>query len=186
MNVHFKSFMILVFGIVIVSTAGPVIKGITLYPLFVAFFRVLLGFTGFLLLYLKKKSKMHKKGYDSISLPEKILFMSGGIFLALHFYFWISAFYKTTVAGGVIPLMIQPVLVTVMGRLIYKEKFRISFILPLLIIFTGVITMTLGDHSLGGQMSNGDMYSIVGTVMVSFYLLIAKKAVKKIGAIKCI
>ncbi len=176
-------YMLIVLGVLTVSTSGPVIKLINADPDIVAFYRVLFGFFCFFVFNMKIKKSGKKIREEKSSFIEKIVFMSGGIFLAFHFYFWISSFSTTTVAGAVIPLMIQPVLVTFLGYLFFKEKVKGKLIVPLVIVFAAILIMTMGDYSIGGDMSLGDLYSVIGTVMVSVYLLIARNAVKKVGVI---
>src|SRR6056297_3513046 len=100
---------ILIGGIIILSTAGPVIKLSGESPIKIAFYRLFFGFLFFLFFYLKGRKK--RKRHNRFNPTDIIVLVISGIALGMHFFLWIRAFSYTTVAGGVIPILIQPILV---------------------------------------------------------------------------
>jgi len=118
------------------------------------------------------------------NMKDNVLIILSGLLLALHFAFWISAFEHTTVAGVVIPLLMQPIVIGFFSWLFYGEKVSKNSFVSLLIIFTGIFLMNFWDFKLSISLGLGDLLSIIGTVILCFYFLLAKKFVKEIGALR--
>src|SRR6056297_2969121 len=176
-----NSLFILLSGIVILSTAGPVIKLCGEDPIKIAFYRLFFGFLFFMFFYLKDRHKREKT--DSLNGMDWIVLFISGISLGLHFLLWIRAFSYTTVAGGVIPILIQPVLVSFLSILFYKEALSKIMLIPLTITSFGIIIMGIGDFNTSTHLGVGDLYSSLGIVMICFYLVGVKRLVMKISPI---
>jgi len=90
-------------GVVSVSLSSLFIRLVGTAPLKIAFYRTLIASSVYLLVNIIKDKKIFTK----VNHNSEIIF--SGFLLALHFALWISAFEHTTVAGVVIPLLIQPI-----------------------------------------------------------------------------
>ncbi|MFW6262541.1 MAG: DMT family transporter, partial [Thermotogota bacterium] len=181
MNNKTHSLFILLSGIIILSTAGPVIKLCEEDPIKIAFYRLFFGFLFFLFFFLKDRHKREKS--DSLNKTDWLVLLISGISLGLHFFLWIRAFSYTTVAGGVIPILIQPVLVSFLSILFYKEALSKIMLIPLAITSMGIIIMGIGDFQTNTHLGIGDVYSSLGIMMICFYLVGVKRLIVKISPI---
>ncbi|HCZ05722.1 MAG TPA: EamA/RhaT family transporter [Thermotogae bacterium] len=166
-------------GVLLVSTAGLLIRISGGPPMKVAFYRVFFAF----LIYTLVSGLFKLRIPYSLSFREIFLVVLAGVFLGLHFGFWVSAFGYTTVAGAVIPLSSQPIIVGVLGYLFYREKPERKILLPLFFIFTGLFVMFLMDMKIEISIGLGDILAFTGTVMVAFYFIVARLWVPRIGVL---
>jgi drug/metabolite transporter (DMT)-like permease len=176
-----NSLFVLLAGIVLLSSAGPVIKLCGEDPIKIAFYRLFFGFLFFLFFYLKDRNKREK--VVSLNRTDLLVLLISGISLGLHFFLWIRAFTYTTVAGGVIPILIQPVLVSFLSILFYKEAMSKIMLIPLAITSIGIVIMGIGDFNTSTHLGVGDLYSSLGIVMICFYLVGVKRLIVKISPI---
>ncbi len=176
-----NSLFILLSGIVVLSTAGPVIKLCGEEPIKIAFYRLFFGFLFFLFFYLKNRHKREKT--VSFNRTDLFVLLISGISLGMHFFLWIRAFSYTTVAGGVIPILIQPVLVSFLSILFYKEAMSKIMLIPLTITSMGIIIMGIGDFQTDTHLGIGDLYSSLGIMMICIYLVGVKRLIVKISPI---
>src|SRR6056297_446849 len=176
-----NSLFILLAGILVLSTAGPVIKLCGEDPIKIAFYRLFFGFLFFLFFFLKDRHKREKT--VTLNQMDLLVLLISGISLGLHFFLWIRAFSYTTVAGGVIPILIQPVLVSFLSILFYKEALSKIMLIPLAITSMGIIIMGVGDFHTDSHLGIGDLYSSLGIMMICFYLVGVKRLIVKISPI---
>jgi len=170
---------VLIVGVILLSTAGPVIKMCSEEPIKIALYRLFFGFLFFLFFYLfDRKKKIHSVALNK---TDVLVLVLSGVSLGLHFFLWIKAFSFTSVAGGVIPIMIQPILVSFLSMLFFKEVLSKAMILPLIITFSGLLIMGIGDFKTNAHLGMGDVYASLGIVMVCFYLIGVKRLIQKIS-----
>ena len=181
MTKNINDLFILIFGIIILSTAGPVIKLCDESPIKVAFYRLFFGFLFFLLFSFGKRSK--RKDQMVVNGKDILVLLISGVSLGFHFLLWIQAFSYTSVAGGVIPILIQPVLVSFLSIIFYKETLSKAMLIPLMITTFGIIFMSIGDFKTNTHLGIGDLYSSLGIVMICFYLVGVKRLLWKINPI---
>jgi len=163
-------------GVFIVSFSGIMVKLSTISPNSLALYRVLLAEILFF-------AFSWKKLFHFSGLREFLTILSAGFFLGMHFLLWISSFRYTTVAGAVIPLMLQPVVTSLLAFFIFGEVLDRKEILAILIVFSGILMMNISDLSISKKLGLGDFLSVLGSIFVSFYTLIARKLVPRMGAI---
>ncbi|PLV55818.1 DMT family transporter [Thermotoga sp. SG1] len=162
----------LLFGVLIASFSGVLVKISTLSPQTIAFYRVFIASLLFLLI--AKKPRF-------LPLRDEMLSILAGFFLAMHFRFWIAAFDHTTVAGAVIPLMLQPVVTSFLSYLLYRERPALQQLITGSIVVMGVMISALGN----GKFSNattGDWLAITGTLFLCGYLVLGRKLNRKMGS----
>ena len=169
-----KAFLLLI-GVLIVSFSGILVKLSTTAPQITAFYRVFFAFVTYIVVLKGRIQRFDKK--------KELLLLLAGFCLAMHFYFWISAFKHTTVAGAVIPLMIQPLVASVLGALLYREKVGKKETLGVVIVIVGVMLMTILDSRVSLSISKGDLLSVIGVIFVSVYLVIGRYLVPKTSAL---
>jgi len=167
--------LVLFLGIVVVSFSGIMIKASTASANAISFFRVFFAFLCYLC---AMKARMVK-----YRIKEELLFSISGFFLAMHFYFWIQSFSHTTLAGAVIPLMLQPFVTSVLAAYIYHERLNLRQILSTVLVIIGVVQMTVLDARSSLSFSKGDLLSVIGVLFVCGFLLIGRYMIPRVGTI---
>jgi len=114
----------------------------------------------------------------SFTRRQLLLGMLGGLFLALHFWLWISSLKFTSVASSVVLVTTNPIFVGLFSYLLFKERQSPELILGIFLSFSGSIILAIGDSGLGGlSVQNpsqllGDTLALLGAIMVSGYLMV--------------
>ncbi|MEJ5229852.1 MAG: DMT family transporter [Pseudothermotoga sp.] len=166
---------VLFLGIVVVSFSGIMIKASTASANAISFFRVFFAFLCYLCV-MKARVVKYK-------IKEELLLLISGLFLAMHFHFWVQSFSHTTLAGAVVPLMLQPFVTSILAAYIYREKLNVSQILSTVLVIIGVVQMTVLDAKSSLSLSKGDLLSITGVLFVCGFLLIGRYMIPRIGTI---
>jgi len=178
------TYLLLGSGILFVSFSGILVKISHSPPSRIALYRILFAtlFYGLFLPLFPRDSVSQRSAKTPLLGKPVLLGLLAGFFLALHFRFWIEAFSHTSVAGSVIPLAIQPVLVWVLSLIFLKEGFSGKMVLPLVLVSSGMLLLSAGDLVHNPSFAKGDLFSLAGTLFVSVFLVIGRKLVPRFGA----
>ena len=164
-------------GIIAISFASIFIKFCDDVPsIMIATYRLTLS--SIILLIIAKS-----KGIRLSSFNRKHLLMGmlGGLFLSLHFSFWISSLKFTSVASSVVLVATNPIFVGIFSYLFFKEKQPTELILGITLSFSGSIILAVGDSGLQGLTVRnpsfllGDILAFLGAIMASGYLVVGSK-----------
>lgn len=167
----------LIIGIIAISFSSIFVKWSEAPVSVQGMYRLL--FTLFLMLPFTLK---HISALKTIALKEWILLLLSGIFLALHFLFWMGSLKLTTVASSTILLSLQPVFVMAGAYFAFREKTSKPAIIGMLVAITGAVMIGWGDIGISKQHIQGDILSILGTIVVAVHMLIGQKLLKTISA----
>ncbi|MNW34677.1 EamA-like transporter family protein [compost metagenome] len=118
--------------------------------------------------------KMNKKDWSTVFIA--------GLFLGLHFLFWMESLVYTSVASSMVILSLQPLFVMMGSYIMFRERANILTILCLIAALVGSIIIAWGDIGISREALIGDGLSLVGTIMVSAYMLAGQKVSHKINA----
>jgi len=174
----FKTCACLSVGIIALSFAAIFIKFCEDVPsLMIATYR--LAISSIIVLIFAKS-----RGVRFSHFTKRQLFMGmlGGLFLALHFTFWISSLKFTSVASSVVLVNTNPIFVGIFSYLFLKETQPIDLIAGIILSFLGSIILAVGDSGLRGlSIANpshllGDSLALLGALMASGYLMVGSKA----------
>lgn len=102
-----------------------------------------------------------------------------GIFLALHFAFWIESLHHTTVASSVVLVSTNPVFVGLLSPF-FKERIIRTVWLGIAISVGGAVLIGWGDFETGRMALFGDLLALGGAVMMSCYLLMGRHIQKRV------
>ncbi|MGQ7890363.1 DMT family transporter [Paenibacillus sp. WC2504] len=105
-----------------------------------------------------------------------------GLFLGLHFLFWMESLVYTSVASSMVILSLQPLFVMIGSYLLFKEQVNRLMAGCLIVALLGSILIAWGDIGISKAALIGDGLSLAGTLFVSFYLLAGQKISHKIDA----
>lgn len=167
--------LLLFFGVLIVSFSGIMIRVSEASPSALAFYRCLIAS----FLYISAL----RGNFKIFDFRREFLLLLSGIFVAFHFYFWISSFEHTTVAGAVIPLTAQPFVTSLISYLVYKERISLREAVATAIVLLGIITMIFLDAKASLEISFGDILSLIGTLFLCGFILIGRFMIPRIGTL---
>ena len=115
----------------------------------------------------------------SFRIPRKDLLLSiaGGVFLGLHFIFWITSLKYTSVASSVVLVTTNPIFVGLFSYFLLKERQHREIIVGTVLCLIGSVVIATGDSGIHALVLHdrraltGDILALVGAVMASAYLL---------------
>ncbi len=114
----------------------------------------------------------------SFSARESILIAVSGIFLGLHFVFWIGSLYHTTVASASVLVSLSPIFLALIGFFVLKERPTNGEIIAIVVATAGTILLGWADVQNQSQTATnpivGNSMALFAAVLVSVYLLIGR------------
>ncbi|ASS74518.1 hypothetical protein CIG75_05575 [Tumebacillus algifaecis] len=161
----------LIIGVLAVSFSAIIIKWSTAPAAILGLYRLL--FT-FLLLGPFLLTKAARQEVKTLSLRTWALIALSGVFLAFHFILWIGSLKYTTVASSTILITLQPIFVMVMAYLTLKERTSWQAWAGAGIAMIGSTFIGWGDLQISGTALWGDLLSLLGTLVISGYLVIGQ------------
>lgn len=164
-------------GVVAISFAAIFIKFCDDVPsIMIATYRLTISSIILLLI-----AKSRGTRFSTFTRKQLLLGALGGLFLSLHFCFWISSLKFTSVASSVVLVCTNPIFVGLFSYLLFKEKQPPVLIVGIALSFCGSIILALGDSGLRGlAIQNpsflvGDVLALLGAVMGSSYFMVGSK-----------
>ncbi|PSF35444.1 EamA family transporter [Aphanothece hegewaldii CCALA 016] len=108
--------------------------------------------------------------------------IAAGLTLALHFAAWITSLSYTSIAASTVLVTTNPIWISILSWIWFKEKITKTTILGILIAFLGGVLVAFGDNTASSNYSNpllGNFLALIGAVIVSFYFLLGREAQRK-------
>ncbi|MFP4975545.1 DMT family transporter [Paenibacillus sp. CN-4] len=105
-----------------------------------------------------------------------------GFLLGLHFLFWMESLVYTSVASSMVILALQPLFVMIGSYFLFRERSGMLSVLCLVTALLGSVIIAWGDIGVSREALIGDGLSLIGTIMVSAYMLAGQKLSRKIDA----
>jgi drug/metabolite transporter (DMT)-like permease len=156
-------------GVLAASTASIFIKLCDSPALMIATYRMV--FASLILLpyaLYKKKGRIWER--------KKIgWLMVSGLFLSLHFAFWIGSLKYTSVASSVVLVTTYPIFVGIGSRLFLRERMGLYLILGIILSILGSGLISYGDMTISGEALMGDGLAFLGAIGAAGYFLVGRK-----------
>ncbi|KJL03299.1 DMT family transporter [Priestia aryabhattai] len=172
--------LFLLVGVLAVSFSSILIKWSDAPASILGMYRLL--FTVFLFLPFLPWRKM-KILFKNSTVKEWLMLVVSGVFLGLHFLFWMESFSHTTVASAMILTALEPVFVVIGAYFLFKEKTSKVGIISILIAVSGSMIIASGDIGVSKTALYGDLLSVLGTVAVSVHMLAGQDLCRKMPPI---
>lgn len=166
-------------AVVAVSFSAIFIKLSDAHPFVIAAYRM--GITSLILLPLVVAKYLPE--IRQIERNELIFMIGIGMILALHFGSWIASLDETSVASSVILVTSHPLFVAIVSHYIFREKLQTIGYIGIIIAFTGIIILTVGDYELGGSNFRGDVLALIGSIAAGTYILGGRRARRSVSLI---
>ncbi|MFQ6386712.1 DMT family transporter [Priestia aryabhattai] len=170
----------LLIGVLAVSFSSILIKWSDAPASILGMYRLL--FTVLLFLPFLPWRKM-KTLFKNSTVKEWLMLAVSGVFLGLHFLFWMESFSHTTVASAMILTALEPVFVVIGACFLFKEKTSKVGIISILIAVSGSVIIASGDIGISKTALYGDLLSVLGTVAVSVHMLAGQELCRKMPSI---
>ena len=125
-----------------------------------------------------------RPGGEGFGRPSKWMILAG-LFFAFDLSFWHYGIVMTSVANATVLCNLTPVVVTLVGWFVFKERPARLFILALALAMAGAFAMAAGAAP--GQGTNpvlGDIFSVSVALWYSGYFLTVKQARTTAGALR--
>lgn len=169
----FRLLFLLPIGIMAISTASIFIKLCEAPALVIAAYRMSLA--SLILLPLAG----YKRIWREWNGKEFIWIILSGLFLSLHFTFWIASLKFTSVASSVVLVSTNPLFVGLGGWLFFKESLGLNLMSGILMSIIGSGLISFGDMTLSMEALLGDGLALLGALTASGYLLVGRKMRKE-------
>ena len=173
----FKSYLVLAFGIVGVSTGSIFARLADAPALVTAAYR--LGLASLILIPLAAWKARDELRH--LSFRDYKLAILSGFFLALHFATWISSLDYTAIANSVVLVNTIPLWVGVLNPLITKDRIRKTTVFSIIVSVIGAGIIGFGDFATGGDALRGDALAVAGAMCAAVYLLFGRNLRRKLS-----
>lgn len=109
-----------------------------------------------------------------ISIRSWFQLLVSGVALGLHFLFWMGSLRFTSVASSTAILTLEPIFVMLGSLWIFQQKITQRAMLSMIIAVIGASLMGWGDFRFSGTALQGDLLSLLGTLVIVIHMLIGK------------
>ncbi|MDI6704928.1 MAG: DMT family transporter [Bacillota bacterium] len=163
-------YLVVLFGVLGVSSASIMIRLVEAPPIIISLYR--LGITFVLL----TPSTLLKYRDELKALTKKDLMTAAlsGIFLALHFYTWISSLWYTTVSSSTVLVNTHSIFVLVGSYILFRERVSNRALFGTFLALAGGIFISISDFRLNSEAFLGDILALAGAFFIAGYFLIGR------------
>ncbi|MDZ7658756.1 DMT family transporter [Fodinibius sp.] len=113
---------------------------------------------------------------------ERLWIALSGVCLGLHFTFWISSLYYTSVASASVLVTIHPIIMILVERLWFKRSFAKTTWIGVVLAFSGSVLLGISDSQIEQDFTDplfGNFLALTAAIIFVVYLLIGQKIRKK-------
>ncbi len=164
-----RLYLFLLAGIIAVSTASIFIKLCDAPVLIIATYRMVLASLVLM------PFACHQETWRGWGRTEWKWSLLSGLFLSLHFAFWMASLKYTSVASSVVLVTTHPVFVGIGAWLFLKERPGLNLIFGIALSVLGSGLISYGDMSPSKEALMGDGLALLGAIAASGYLLVGRK-----------
>jgi len=168
-----RLYILLPIGMIAISTASIFVKLCDAPVLIIATYRMMLASL------MLMPFACYKKPWRGWKRTEIRWFLLSGLFLSLHFAFWIASLKYTSVASSVVLVTTHPIFVGIGGWLFLKERIGMNLVLGIALTVLGSGLISYGDMGLSKEALMGDGFALLGAMAASGYLLVGRKMRKE-------
>ena len=106
---------------------------------------------------------------------DLLLLLFAGVLLALHFFAWIAAVQRTTVASAAMFSAVNPMLTAGAAALLSRERVGPRLLAAMALGLAGVALLGAGDFGLESRQLAGDALALACGAIFSVYLIVNKR-----------
>lgn len=171
-----KIRLLVIIGVLSVSTAAIAVKLSDATALHNAFYRMLFAALLLVPAFWKARSDLKK-----IGLKTMILMALSGLSLGLHFLTWFISLDHTSIANSMVLICMSPIFTVSGGALLFGTKFSRQEILMTFTAIVGSVIMAFhtGEFVIGEMFGNS--MALLGAFLIALYLLIGRYVRKEVS-----
>jgi drug/metabolite transporter (DMT)-like permease len=164
---------ILALGVCAVSTAAVLIREADAPAMVIAAYRLCLASLPLLLIVAVRRTRLVPADGERL-----VLTLLAGVFLALHFGFWVASVQQTSVVTSVVLVTTTPLFVGFAGQRLLGERPSRSIWLAIGIAATGAALMVAEDIDGGGDTIRGDVFALLGALFAAGYIFTGRRVLR--------
>ena len=166
-----RLYLVLLVGVVTVSFAAIFIRLADAPPLVIASYRLALAA---LILapvgLLRRRPELRRLDRNDL-----LWAALSGVFLTLHFVFWIASLEYTTVASSVVFVATNPLFAGVAAHLLRQDRLSPVGFAGIVLAVLGGMIIGWGDLAVGGRALWGDFLALLGAAMAAGYFMAGRR-----------
>jgi len=174
-KVESKAPVLVAVAIVVVSFAAILIRLCTIPTALIAAYR--LAFSSLILL----PFFMWRGRVRGLRLNQVALCSVAGLFLALHFLFWIESLKLTTVASSVVLVTTSPIFAAVFAWAVLRERVGKKTLVAIVLCIVGSVIIGRRGVHMGPENLKGNMLAIMGAAAFGAQFVVARSLRQKMG-----
>lgn len=173
-TMQMRHLLVLLAGVMAVSTGAIFIKLCDLEPLTVGAYRLTLALPLFWI-----AAEVTDPGWRSRIKPGQIGYLIfSGVLLGLHFATWVASLSFTSVTSSVVLVTTNPIFVGLGSVVLLKERVSVRLWTGTFIAFGGTVVVAFGSHLPVEHAPNpalGNSLALIGALCMSGYLLVGRR-----------
>jgi drug/metabolite transporter (DMT)-like permease len=160
----------IIVGVLGVSSSSVLVRMADAPTLIISLYR--LGFS-FLLMTPVTIAK-HRSELKGLTARDIIITGISGVFLALHFYSWISSLSYTSVSSAAVLVNTHSVFVVIGSYVLFREWVSGRALIGAALAFAGSMCISVSDFHISSRAFLGDLLAVAGAVFIAGYFLIGR------------
>lgn len=178
---RYTPYLMLLIGVIAIALSAIFIKWSEAPTSIMGMYRLLFTVV-FIVPFIRRGSPLHKPSKSS--LRDIGLLALAGVFLGLHFLFWMESLVHTSVASSMVLLSLQPVFVAIGAFILFRERTPLGGALCMSLAIIGSAVIAWGDIGLSSQALYGDLLSILGALAYALYMLTGQALKDRISGLR--
>jgi drug/metabolite transporter (DMT)-like permease len=162
---------VLVIGVCAVSTAALLIREAEAPSMVIAASRLALASLPLLAIAGVQQARRVNSPPTDDAQRQLALTLLAGVFMALHFGFWVASVKQTSIVTTVVLVTTQPLFVALAAGWLLGEHAHRDAWLGIALAATGAAVMVSADAGSSSDTLTGDLYAVLGAVFASGYIL---------------
>ncbi len=175
---QYGPYVYLGLSVIAVSFASLFVRLTTAPPAITAMYRMVV--TAVLLAPLVRKTLW--SSLRSLSFRQKFGLLLSGFFLALHFLFWMTSVFYTSIASATLLLAFQPIFALIFERILFRYRIRPSLWAYVAMAIFGTAIIGWHDLRVGHMVLLGDLLSLVSASASALYMVAGSGLRKHLSA----
>lgn len=172
-------YVLLIIGVISVSTSAILVKVSTAPSGVIAFYRLFFSVLFMLPIFLLK----YVPELRLITRRDWVFSIIAGVFLAFHFILWFESLNYTSVASSTVLVTLQPLFAFIGTYLFFKEKFSWKAILSGITAIVGSIIISWGDFRISGSALYGDILALIACALITANFMFGQTVRKRLSLI---
>ncbi len=175
---HYGPYAALVMSVIAVSFASLFVRLTTAPPAITAMYRMVI--TAVILAPLVRKTLW--SSLRALPFRQKLGLFLSGFFLALHFLFWMTSVFYTSIASATLLLAFQPIFALIFERIFFHYRIKPTLWVYVVMAIFGTAIIGLHDLRLGNTALLGDLLSLVSAGASALYMVTGSGLRKHLSA----